>query len=124
MRNLYQRALVIQSGQELSAYTCALLDEIGYRHVIEASDLQQAEKLLRNAVEKNKPFQVIVCDDAISEGALAVYQHAQGIPFLAISDAENPNNLRLAAKLGLAGLIFRPYGKNEFEKALKAVLKS
>ena len=122
MKSHFQRVLVIQSVPELAAYTCGLLDDIGFRHVIEARDAEQAEKLLKNAEEKNRPFQVIVCDDAIPGGALPIESISKNTPLLVISEAQNPTNLRLAARLGLRGLIFRPYGRVQFEEALRAVL--
>lgn len=123
MKTHFQRVLVVQSGPELAAYTCGLLDDIGFRHVIEARDAEQAEKLLRNAQEKSRPFQVIICDDAIPGGALPIELLSKETPMLVISESQNPTNLRLAARLGLSGLIFRPYGRIQFEEALRTVLK-
>jgi DNA-binding NarL/FixJ family response regulator len=123
MSTQFQRVLVIQSVPELAAYTCALLDEIGFRHIIEANNPEQAEKLLKNANEKSRPFQLIICDDDIPGGALPIEAMSGNTPLLVISQAENPANLRLAARLGLRGMIFRPYGKSQVEVALRSVLK-
>ncbi|MFP5459438.1 MAG: hypothetical protein ACLGG7_11950 [Bacteriovoracia bacterium] len=122
MKTEYHRILVVQSVPELAEYTCGLLDDIGFRHIARAETAQEATELLRKAKEGHRQFQAIVCDDDIRDGALALIDACDGVPLLAISDPANDNNLQLAARLGLSGLIFRPYGRAQFETALAQLL--
>lgn len=124
MKHEFHRILVVQSVPELAEYTCRLLDDIGFRHIARAETAQEATELLKKAKESQRQFQAIVCDDEIREGALALIDACEGVPVLAISDPANENNLQLAARLGLSGLIFRPYGKVHFEKALSQLLRA
>lgn len=124
MKHEFHRILVVQSVPELAEYTCGLLDDIGFRHIARAETAQEATELLKKAKESQRQFQAIVCDDEIREGALALIDACEGLPVLAISDPANENNLQLAARLGLSGLIFRPYGKAHFEKALSQLLRA
>jgi len=122
MKSTFDRVLLVQQEGELANYTMALLDEIGFRHVVHSSDIQQAEKLWRHALEKKKPFQLVVCDDDVVGGCLTLQTSIAPCPFVVFSHVTNAENLRLAAKIGLHGLIFRPYGRAQLERALKAVL--
>jgi len=123
MKTAIDRVLLVQSEGELANYTMSLLDEMGFRHVVHAADVSQAERLWKNSLEKQRPFQLVVCDDEVSGGGLSFFDIISPTPMVVFSHATNPQNLRLAAKIGISNLVFRPYGRTQFEYALKAVLK-
>ena len=123
MRKGLERVLVVQADGELARYTCALLDDIGFRHIIHAPDLAHAEKLWSNAISKARPFQLIVCDDEVSGGAMGVHQLTGTTPMVIFSTPQNPRNLRLAARIGIKGLVFRPYGREQIARAMETVLQ-
>lgn len=122
MKKTFERVLVVQPQEELRSYTSSLLTDIGFRHVLQASTLTQAELILQNALATKKSIQLVVCDDTLPEGALALSPLCAAIPCMVISDAENPRNLRIAARLGVPSLIFRPYGKLQVSQAIEALL--
>jgi DNA-binding NarL/FixJ family response regulator len=123
MKTAIDRVLLVQPEGELANYTMSLLDEMGFRHVVHAADVPQAERLWKNSLEKQRPFQLVVCDDEVSGGGLSFFDLVSPIPMVVFSHATNPQNLRLAAKIGISNLVFRPYGRTQLEYALKAVLK-
>ncbi len=122
MSTPYHRVLLVQSAGELANYTALLLDEIGFRHVVHATDATQAERLWKNAKDKQRPFYLVVCDDEIQGDCLQLQQLVAPLPCLILSHSQNPRNLRLAARLGLSHLIFRPYGRHQFQQALEKIL--
>lgn len=117
---LHDRVLLVQPEAELRAYTARLLAELGFRHVLQAPDAANARRLLEAARAKKHPVQLVVCDDSGGE-ALGVREMAVDVPCLLISDAANPRNVRLAARVGVRGMVFRPYGKGQLEEALAAL---
>ena len=123
MKTVFERVLVVQTTPVLANYTISLLDEMGFRHVVHASDAEQATRLWKSAQESKKPFQLIVCDDEIDAGALELTRTVGNAPLVVFSHAQSVQNLRLAARIGLSGLVFRPYGRQQLEAAVKAVLK-
>ena len=122
MKKTLERVLVVQPQEELRAYTSALLSEIGFRHVLQASSLEQASLVMENAQSKKQVIQLVVCDDALPEGALALHREAKAIPCAVIADPTNPRNLRIAARLGVPSLLFRPYGKAQIERVIAALI--
>jgi hypothetical protein len=119
MKTAIDRVLLVQPEGELANYTMSLLDEMGFRHVVCANDVQQAERLWKNSLEKQRPFQLVVCDDSVSGGALSFFDLVEKTPMVVFSHATNPQNPRLAAKVGISRLVFRPYGRTQLEYALK-----
>jgi len=119
MKTAIDRVLLVQPEGELANYTMSLLDEMGFRHVVHANDVPQAERLWKNALEKQRPFQFVVCDDNVFGGALSFFDLVNTTPMVVFSHATNPQNLRLAAKVGISRLVFRPYGRRQLENALK-----
>jgi DNA-binding NarL/FixJ family response regulator len=113
----------VQSTPVLAQYTISLLDEMGFRHVVHASDTEQATRLWRSAQEAKKPFQLIVCDNDIDKGALELTREMNSLPLVVFSHAQSEQNLRLVARIGLHGLVFRPYGREQLEAAVRSVLK-
>ena len=122
MKTIFHRILLVQRQGELASYTASLLDEIGFRHVVHASDVAQAERLWKNAQEKQRPFQLVLCDDEVEGGSLALEELVAPLPLLVLSHPTNPRNLRLAARLGLNNLVFRPYGRHQLSQALGQLL--
>ena len=119
MKTAIDRVLLVQPQGELANYTMSLLDEMGFRHIVHAADVPQAERLWKNSLEKQRPFQLVVCDDSVSGGGLSFFDLVAPTPMVVFSHASNPQNLRLAAKIGISRLIFRPYGRTQLEQALK-----
>ncbi len=122
MKKNFDRVLLVQPESELSSYTSALLDEIGFRHVLHAASLEQAEQVWKSAQAKKRPIQVVICDDAIDGGALALEQHFQAQTMVIISTEQNTENVRIAAKVGLNRLIFKPYGREQLENCISKVI--
>lgn len=122
MKPIYERVLLVQPQEELRSYTARLLGEIGFRHVLQASTLVQAAQLLESARRKKQTVQLVVCDDSLSDGALAVQGLDASLPFLTVSDAHNPRNVRLAARGGVSRMVFRPYGMERLGRAVEAAL--
>jgi len=112
----------VQPQEELRSYTSALLSDLGFRHVLQAATLAQAEMILENAKTNKKHIQLVVFDEDIPEGAMTLQGKVSPIPCMVISDAGNPRNLRIAARLGVASLIFRPYGKGQLSKAIDGLV--
>lgn len=123
MRTPLLRILVVQAVPELAAYTCGLLDDIGFRHITQASSAREAIELLRSARENARMFQAVVCDDGVLDGDGQLLEACGDVPVLAISGPESPHNLQLAARLGLSGLIFRPYGRAQVESAIAQIVR-
>lgn len=123
MKTAIDRVLLVQPDGELANYTMSLLDEMGFRHVVHAADVSQAERLWKNSLDKKRPFQLVVCDDEIPGGGLGFYDTIHPVPMVVFSHPNNLQNLRLAAKIGIAQLVFRPYGRTQLEYALKSVVK-
>lgn len=122
MKMPLERVLVVQSQKELRAYTCSLLTDLGFRHVLQAESMLQAEQILASISASKKSIQLVVCDDTLPEGALAIHQKIAPVPCTVISDAQNPRNVRIAARLGISSLLFRPYGKAQLLKAIVALV--
>lgn len=122
MKKNFDRVLLVQPESELSSYTSALLDEIGFRHVLHAANAEQAEQVWNSAQTKKRPIQVVICDDAIDGGALALEERLKPQSMVIISSEKNTENIRIAARVGLSRLIFRPYGRDQLEKCISKVL--
>lgn len=122
MRKTIETVLVVQPQEELRAYTCSLLTDMGFRHVLQASTVSQAETILENAKHEHKTVGLIVCDDTVPEGSLSMIDKCGAIPCSVISDANNPQNLRIAARLGVTAMLFRPYGKSQLTKVIKKTI--
>lgn len=122
MRKTIETVLVIQPQEELRSYTCSLLTDMGFRHVLQASSITQAELILDKAKIDRKPVGLIVCDDNVPEGALSIMDVCGTIPCSVISDANNPKNLRIAARLGVTAMLFRPYGKSQLTKVIRKTI--
>lgn len=121
-KNVPERVLLLQPHGELRHYTAALLTEMGVRHVLAAQDLEQAQLLLYGCRSAGQNPDMVVCDDGITDGgALDVLRLVGGLPMLVVSDPPNPRNARLAARLGIKALLFRPYGQTKFSTAIKRV---
>jgi DNA-binding NarL/FixJ family response regulator len=121
-KRLPQRVLLLQSQAELRQYTTGLLTEMGVRHVLPAQDLEQARRLLEGCREAGQRVDLLVCDDGVTEGgALMALPLLGDSAVLVISDAQNPRNTRLAARLGIGSLLFRPYGAAKLAAALARV---
>jgi hypothetical protein len=119
MKVAIDRVLLVQPEGELANYTISLLDEMGFRHVVYAGDVPQAERLWKNSIEKQRPFQLVVCDDSVAGGGLSFFDLVSPTPLVVFSHPTNPQNLRLAAKIGISHLVFRPYGRTQLEHAIK-----
>ena len=122
MKSHLERVLLVQSEPELAKYTTNLLDELGFRHIVLAKTLDEFTEIWKNSIEKNKKFQLIVCDDEQIKSALEIKDVAISTHIIVISSPQNKNNLRIASRLGLEGLIFRPYGKSQLEKCINKFL--
>ena len=122
MRKTIETVLVVQPQEELRAYTCSLLTDMGFRHVLQASTVSQAENILENAKQEHKKVGLIVCDDTVPEGSLCMIDKCGTIPCSVISDANNPQNLRIAARLGVTAMLFRPYGKSHLTKVIRKTI--
>jgi hypothetical protein len=118
MTNALQRCLVIQSDLELASYTCSLLDKIGYRHILNAHSITQAKNLIANLRESQEKIDLIVMDDAVDEGAIALKEFLKTIPTIIISSENAQNNLNLTAHFKLNQIIFKPYGRKQIEKCM------
>lgn len=122
MKKSLDRVLVVQPQEELRAYTSSLLSEIGFRHVLLASTMAQAQAAVEAAQAKKQPIQLVVCDDSLPEGAIELERLIRPIPCAVIAEPTNPRNLRLAARLGVSSLVFRPYGKVQVERVVGNLL--
>lgn len=122
MKKNFDRVLLVQPESELSSYTSALLDEIGFRHVLHAATPEQAEQVWNSARAKKRPIQIVICDNAIDGGALALEQRLKAQSMVIISSEKNTENVRIAAKVGLPHLIFRPYGREQLEKCISKII--
>ncbi|MBY0517337.1 MAG: response regulator [Bacteriovoracaceae bacterium] len=122
MKSHFERVLLVQSEPELAKYTTNLLDELGFRHIILAKSMDEFTEIWNNSIEKNKKFQLIVCDDEQIKSALQIKDVANETPIIVLSSPNNKNNLRIASRLGLDGLIFRPYGRTQLEKCVSKFL--
>ncbi len=122
MKKNFDRVLLVQPESELSSYTSALLDEIGFRHVLHAATPEQAEQVWNSAQAKKRPIQVVICDDAIDGGALSLEQRLQAQSMVIISSEQNHENVRIAARVGLSRLMFKPYGREQLEKCISKVI--
>lgn len=122
MKTLFDRVLVVQSQEELRSYTCSLLSDLGFRHVLQAANSSQAERILESAKTSKRPVQLVVFDDSLAEGSMALQMNIAPVPCMVISDAHNPRNLRIAARLGVSSLVFRPYGKDQLLRAIHQLI--
>lgn len=122
MKSVYERVLLLQPQIELAKYTASLLDEIGFRHVICAASAAQAERLWHHSIETGRSFQLAVCDDMTPGSGLHLQSLIAPLPMIVFSDSHNPDNLKLAARMGIGGIIFRPYGKAQLARAIQKSL--
>jgi CheY-like chemotaxis protein len=120
MQNL-ERVLVVHQDEDLKSYTSTILTELGFRHVLTATSLSSAKLTCEHSLQRGHPIQLIVCDDALPEGALVTRRELRDWPCVVVTDSHNPNNVRLAAALGVTKLLFRPYGKAQMAKVLGSI---
>jgi hypothetical protein len=94
------------------------LDTIGYRHILNAPSISQAKNLIDNLRESQEKIDLIVMDDAVDEGALALKEILKSIPTIIISSENADNNLNLTAHFKLNQIIFKPYGRKQIERCM------
>lgn len=117
MKKGLNRAILIQSNDELAQYTSSLLDKIGYRHIHRALNQDEFVALLSQFKQSGKEIDLVVLDDTIEGGALAFKSHLRHLNTLIISRENNPNNLNLSTQFSMDKIIFLPYGRKQIEKS-------
>lgn len=113
--------MVIHPNGALRAYASDLLRALGFRHVLTSPDLETARRFHASATKGGQQLEVILCDDTLPEGALAVGRAFPQVPCLVVTDRAHAGNVRLAAALGARRLLTRPFGRSHLEKALSAL---
>lgn len=118
MKRSLNRVILIQPNDELAQYTTSLLDKIGFRHIHRAASATDAASLFRKFEEKKEFIDLVVVDDSLEGGALALKTQLKDINTLVITKESNPNNLNLAANFNMKKIIFLPYGRKQLEKSM------
>lgn len=121
MKKGLNRAIVIQSNDELAKYTSSLLDKIGFRHIHRAENRDESIDLLRQFEQNGKKIDLVLLDDSIEGGALSFKSYLTNLNTLIITKENNPNNLSLYAQFSMKKIIFLPYGRKQIEKSILMV---
>ena len=118
MKKGLNRAILIQSNNELAHYTSSLLDKIGFRHIHRAINIEETHSLLAQFKANAKEIDLILIDDSISGGALGLKSQLKNQNTIVITRENNPNNLSLYAQFNMKKIIFLPYGRKQIEKSI------
>jgi homospermidine synthase len=121
MKKGLNRAILIQSNDELAQYTSSLLDQIGFRHIHRAINREESMDLLSQFEQNGKEIDLVVVDDSIEGGVLGFKSHLKNLNTLIITKENNPNNLSLYAEFSMKKIIFLPYGRKQIEKSILMV---
>jgi two-component system, chemotaxis family, chemotaxis protein CheY len=121
--------LIVNDSSHIQRVIVALLKEIGYLRVSEASDGAMALRAIKTAAALGNPVQFIITDCAMPflDGVdmiriLRAEPQMNEIPILMITESASKDNVLTAHNAGADGYLVRPFNARKFHTQIESLL--
>ena len=134
------RVLIVEDHMAMRKIVRTVIQSVGIRHIVEASDGAEALALLRgenvssadgSSINTLDAFDFVVCDWAMPKMSgielLAEIRSTPAIsatPFLMLTAEGSKENIIKAIELGVTDYVVKPFPAGVLEAKIKAIVKS